>query len=140
MPSIFTRILRGEAPASIVHRDTAVAAFLDIAPLSEGHCLVVPLQETAHLADLPPQTLDRLTAVAQKVGSALRAADPTITGLNWLLCDGKDAGQEVFHTHLHVIPRRAGDGLRLGGRPQKTSRADLDAWAERITRKFSECP
>ncbi|MCC5806299.1 MAG: HIT family protein [Opitutales bacterium] len=74
MPSIFTRILRGEAPASIVQRDTVVAVFLDIAPLSEGHCLVVPVQETAHLADLPPQTLVHfICALCAICGSKSRA-------------------------------------------------------------------
>lgn len=137
MPSIFTKILRGETRASFVHRDAIIAAFLDIAPLSDGHCLVVPVRETARLADLPPPTLAALTAVARKVGDALQAADPTITGLNWLLCDGEDAGQEVFHIHLHVIPRRHNDGLRFGGKSRKASRADLDIWADRIAGELS---
>lgn len=132
MPSIFTRILREELPASFVHRDEVVAAFLDIQPLTPGHTLVVPVTEVASLSDLPPELLARVTALGQEIGMAIRAADPSVTGINWLLCDGPDAGQEVPHIHLHVIPRRKGDGLRLGGRSSKAERADLDDWAGRI--------
>ena len=132
MPSIFTKILRGEVPASIVHRDERVVAFLDINPLSEGHTLVVPVEEVSSLSDLDPETLTHLTLLAQQIGEALRKSDPSVTGVNWLLCDGRDAGQEVFHIHLHVIPRRVGDGLRLGGKSFKAKRTDLDSWATRI--------
>lgn len=132
MPSIFTRILRNELPASFVHRDEVVAAFLDIQPLTPGHTLVVPVREVASLSDLPPEILARVTALGQEIGLAIRAADPSVTGINWLLCDGPDAGQEVPHIHLHVIPRRKGDGLRFGGKGSKTERADLDDWAARI--------
>lgn len=132
MSSIFTRILRNELPASFVHRDEAVAAFLDIQPLTPGHTLVVPVREVASLSDLPPEILARVTALGQEIGLAIRATDPSVTGINWLLCDGPDAGQEVPHIHLHVIPRRKGDGLRFGGKGSKTERADLDDWAARI--------
>lgn len=132
MPSIFTRIFQNELPASFVHRDEVVAAFLDIQPLTPGHTLVVPVREVASLSDLPPEILARVTALGQEIGLAIRAADPSVTGINWLLCDGPDAGQEVPHVHLHVIPRRNGDGLRFGGKGSKPERADLDDWAARI--------
>jgi diadenosine tetraphosphate (Ap4A) HIT family hydrolase len=137
MPSIFTRILRDELPASLVHRDEVVAAFLDIQPLTPGHTLVVPVTEVASLSDLPPEILARVTALGQEIGQAIRAADPSVTGINWLLCDGPDAGQEVPHVHLHVIPRRKGDGLRLGGKSRSAERAVLDAWARRIAAERS---
>lgn len=132
MPSIFTRILENELPASFIHRDPQVAAFLDIQPLTPGHTLVVPVMEVAGLSDLPPEILTRITALGQEIGKAIRAADPSVTGINWLLCDGPDAGQEVPHVHLHVIPRRKGDGLRLGGKSSKADRVDLDRWARQI--------
>lgn len=132
MPSIFTRILENELPASFVHRDEVVAAFLDIQPLTPGHTLVVPVREVASLSDLPPEILTHVTALGQEIGSAIRAADPSVTGINWLLCDGRDAGQEVPHIHLHVIPRRKGDGLRFAGKCATAGRADLDDWAARI--------
>lgn len=132
MPSVFTRILRNELPASFIHRSGEVAAFLDIHPLTPGHTLVVPVEEVASLSDLSVETLARVTALGHEVGLAIRAADPSVTGINWLLCDGPDAGQEAPHIHLHIIPRRKGDGLRLGGKCTKAERADLDDWAARI--------
>ncbi len=137
MPSLFTRILRDELPASFVHRDEVVAAFLDIQPLTPGHTLVVPVLEVASLSDLPPEILARVTTLGQEIGKAIRAADPEVTGINWLLCDGPDAGQEVPHLHLHVIPRRRGDGLRLGGKSRPADRADLDDRARRIAAELS---
>jgi len=137
MPSIFTRILQNELPASFVHRDDEVAAFLDIRPLTPGHALVVPVPEVASLSDLPPGILARVTALGQEIGEAIRAADPSVTGINWLLCDGPDAGQEVPHIHLHVIPRRKGDGLRFAGKSFPADRAVLDEWADRIGRSMN---
>jgi len=139
MPSIFTRILRDELPASFVHRDEVVAAFLDIQPLRPGHTLVVPVEEVVSLSDLSPEILTRLTALGQEIGKAIRAADPSVTGINWLLCDGPDAGQEVPHVHLHIIPRRKGDGLRLGGKSSMADRADLDRWAGQIGQCLRSC-
>jgi histidine triad (HIT) family protein len=136
MPSIFTRILRDELPASFVHRDDVVAAFLDIQPLTPGHTLVVPVEEVVSLSDLPQEILTRVTALGQEIGKAIRATDPSVTGINWLLCDGPDAGQEVPHVHLHVIPRRKGDGLRLGGKSRPAERAELDRWAGRIATRL----
>lgn len=132
MPSPFTRILRNELPASFVHRDEQVAAFLDIQPLAPGHTLVVPVEEVASLSELPPEILKRVTTLGQQIGQAIRTADPSVSGINWLLCDGPDAGQEVPHIHLHVIPRRKGDGLRFAGKCPTAGRANLDDWAARI--------
>jgi len=132
VPSVFTRIFCGELPASFVHRDEQVAAFLDLQPLSPGHTLVVPVEEVASLSGIDPGLLAQVTALGQRVGLAIRAADPSVTGINWLLCDGSDAGQEVPHVHLHVIPRRKGDGLRFTRRAPRAERAELDRWAGQI--------
>lgn len=82
MASIFTRIFRNELPASFVHRDAQVAAFLDIQPLTPGHTLVVPVEEAAALSDLSPEILARITALGQDIGLAIRAGDPSVTGIN----------------------------------------------------------
>jgi diadenosine tetraphosphate (Ap4A) HIT family hydrolase len=82
--------------------------------------------------DLSPETLAWGKTLGQQIGKVIRAADPSVSGINSLLCDGADAGQEA-HIHLHVIPRRKSDGLRLGGKSRPVERADLDDWAKRIT-------
>ncbi|MCS7063999.1 MAG: HIT family protein [Methylacidiphilales bacterium] len=111
MSSIFTRIIQREIPAAIVYEDDLVIAFLDIAPIHPGHTLVVPKQEVASLTDLPPDTGAHLFRIAQKIANAIRSSSLPCDGINLWLNDGAAAGQEIFHLHLHVIPRIAGDGF-----------------------------
>jgi histidine triad (HIT) family protein len=132
---IFCRILTGGLPASVVYRDDHAAAFLDIRPVNEGHLLVVPTRHADYLADLDPAVGGHLFAVAQRAAGALRASGVRCEGVNLHLADGEAAGQEVFHVHLHVIPRFRGDGagFRAGRHYGHTpDRAELDALAGRL--------
>jgi diadenosine tetraphosphate (Ap4A) HIT family hydrolase len=141
---IFCAIVAGRAPASVVHDDDATLAFLDLHPVTPGHLLVIPKGHAAGLAELDPAAGARLFVVGQRLAAALRASGLRCAGVNLFLADGAAAGQEVFHVHLHVFPRFAGDAfgpgrpfrvgpaaLRVGGDP---SRADLDAVAAQIRR------
>lgn len=111
---VFCGILAGNLPASVVTRDAGCTAFMDIQPVNPGHVLVVPDQHAATLADLPEETGTRLFRTAQQVAAALYGSGLRCKGVNFLLADGEAAGrQEVFHVHLHVIPRFEGDGFGL---------------------------
>jgi len=132
---IFCKIIRRAAPASIVAEDDATLAFLDIRPITPGHTLVVPKAHATSLADLPDQAGGRIFETARKVAAGLRRSGLRCEGVNFHLADGEAAGQEVFHVHLHVIPRFPGDGfgLRVGPRyGEMPSREELDRTAERI--------
>ena len=132
---IFCRILRGDAPASFVHRDDVCSAFMDIQPVNPGHLLVVPNAHAPHLADLDAGTAAHLMRVAHRLTAAIRATPLRCEGVNFLLADGEAAMQEVFHVHLHVFPRFKGDGfgLRFGPRYfELPERAALDRAAEQI--------
>ena len=132
---IFCRILAGDAPASFVHRDERCAAFLDVRPVNAGHLLVVPTRHAAQLADLDAPTADHLMAVAHRLAAALRASGLRCEGVTLFLADGEAAMQEVFHVHLHVLPRYAGDGFGLRFGPDYGTlppRHALDAAAARI--------
>jgi histidine triad (HIT) family protein len=114
MPAcIFCDILAGIAPAQFVYRDELCAAFMDIRPINPGHVLVVPRLHTALLSELDDASLGRLLQVAQRVDAALRVSGLQCQGVNLFLADGRPAGQEVMHVHLHVIPRFQGDGHHL---------------------------
>lgn len=131
---IFCQILQGAAPASFVHRDEVCAAFMDIAPVNPGHLLVIPLRHAAALSGVAPAELARMSEVAQELAGRLRATGLRCEGVNLFLADGEAAGQEVFHVHLHVIPRFHGDAFRLRfgpGRPIPP-RTELDDIAARI--------
>jgi histidine triad (HIT) family protein len=98
VPSIFTRIIRGELPGRFVWRDDRAVAFLTIAPLKPGHTLVVPIEEVDHWLDLDPALNLHLADVAQKVGQAVQQAfQPEKVGM-------MIAGLEVPHVHLHLVP------------------------------------
>ena len=110
---IFCRILAGELPPTFIFRDDEIAAFMDIQPVNPGHVLVIPVRHATYLADLDPQTAGRLMQEAQRIAAAIRGSGVRCEGINLFLADGEAAMQEVFHVHLHVIPRFAGDGFGL---------------------------
>ena len=110
-PCIFCDIVAGTASASIIHRDELCTAFMDIQPVNSGHVLVVPNRHATHLADLLPETGGHLFRVAQQIAAALRRAAVRCEGVNLFVADGEATGQDVFHVHLHVIPRYVGDGF-----------------------------
>jgi histidine triad (HIT) family protein len=132
---IFCRIVQGEAPASIVYADKLVRAFMDIQPVNPGHVLVVPNSHASSLSELAEHTGARLFVVAQRVAGALRQSGLRCEGVNLFLADGEAAFQDVFHVHLHVVPRYVDDGFGLRFGPhygQRPSRAELDNAAQRI--------
>jgi diadenosine tetraphosphate (Ap4A) HIT family hydrolase len=118
---IFCSIIRREAQASVVYEDDEVLAFMDIFPVNPGHTLVIPKGHYPSLRDLPPAIGGRIFQVAMQIERAIRNSDIPDEGTNLLLADGAVAGQEVFHLHLHVIPRLSGD--RAGFRFSSANRA-----------------
>jgi len=132
---IFCGIVAGEIPSSLVFRDELCAVFMDIQPVNSGHVLVVPLRHSAHPSDLDPQTAGHLMIVAQRIAAALRETSLPCEGVNLLLADGEAAGQEVFHVHVHVLPRHAGDGFGFRFGPEymnRPARAQVDSIAAQI--------
>jgi len=107
---IFCRIIRRELEASIVAENDRVIAFMDIEPINPGHTLVIPKDHYAALEELPPDIGQEMFKMALQINQALRRSDIKCAGTNLLLSNGSAAGQEVFHLHLHVIPRLVADG------------------------------
>ncbi|MGA0564886.1 HIT family protein [Ancylobacter sp. VNQ12] len=109
--NIFAKILRGELPAHCVYEDDRVVAFLDIMPRATGHVLVIPKAPSRNLLDVEPDDLAAVAAAAQRIARAqmdVFAAD----GITLTQHNEKAGGQEVFHLHVHVIPRHTGVELR----------------------------
>jgi histidine triad (HIT) family protein len=112
---IFCRIVRGEMPAYTVYEDEQTLAFMDIFPVTDGHTLVIT---KAHYADLHAATTEVLQAVAvsaKRVGDAIRKVLRP-DGLMVFQLNGSAAGQTVFHYHMHLMPRAAGEPLALHAR------------------------
>jgi histidine triad (HIT) family protein len=131
MACVFCSIVAGESPCSPVHEDGRVLAFMDINPATPGHLLVVPKRHAAYLADLDPADGAALFATAQRLATAVRDGMDA-AGVNLFLADGEVAGQEVFHVHLHVLPRRPGDGFGVRAQFEHPERAVLEQHADLI--------
>jgi diadenosine tetraphosphate (Ap4A) HIT family hydrolase len=112
-------------------------AFMDIQPVNPGHLLVVPKVHAPDLAGMAPDVGGRLFQVGMKLAQAVRASGIRCEGVNLFLADGVAAGQEVFHVHLHVLPRFVGDGFGFRFGPDYNrlpARAQLDEVAAAIRR------
>lgn len=136
---IFCKILAGDSEVSPVYRDDKCAAFMDIQPINPGHLLVVPMTHAADLAGLKEEEGAQVFRVAQRLAAALRRSGVKCEGVNLFLADGLAAMQEVFHVHLHVIPRYDGDGFGLKFPAkyfQKPDRKQLNKVAEKIRHAF----
>jgi histidine triad (HIT) family protein len=132
---IFCDILANQSPSSRVYQDEICTAFMDIQPVNPGHVLVVPNQHAACLADLDEATGGHMFRIAQRIAAALRQSGIKCAGVNLFLADGEEAGQDVFHVHLHVIPRFSEDGFGFRfspSYPHKPPRQVLDDTANQI--------
>lgn len=110
MDCLFCKIVSGSIPSSKVYEDKNCIAFLDIAPASKGHVLVVPKKHSETLADASDETITELSQTVKKVTKALLKENE---GINVIQNNGKAAGQLVNHLHFHIIPRNSGDGLEV---------------------------
>ncbi len=108
---IFCEIIAGKAQASIVYEDEKVMVFPPLQPVNEGHVLVIPKKHAPYFADLDEDTAMHIMKIAKKLTAAIRKSKFKSEGVNLFLADGEAAHQEVFHFHLHVYPRFAGDSF-----------------------------
>ncbi|PPK92260.1 diadenosine tetraphosphate (Ap4A) HIT family hydrolase [Kineococcus xinjiangensis] len=129
---IFCAIVAGQAEASVVYEDETVVALMDLSPVTPGHLLVVPRKHAVGLEGLDGATSAHVWSVGHEMARALRRSDLRCEGINVLLCDGEAAFQTVFHFHLHVIPRYAGDGWTIKPEPLDRERSLLDRDARSI--------
>jgi histidine triad (HIT) family protein len=136
---VFCDIVAGRSPASVVYADDRVTAFLDIRPVVPGHTIVVPNLHSRGLLDLDGAVTGHLLATAQRVAQAIVASPLRSEGVNLLMADGEAAGQDVFHSHLHIVPRFAGDGFVVQAEAwtrQPPPREELDRNATTIRRSL----
>lgn len=136
----FCDLVKGAAEVSVCYEDSIALAFMDIQPVNNGHTLVVPKQHFESLQDLPYEVGMHLFGVAMKLGPVIRKVSGA-EGTNIVVNSGAAAGQDVFHYHVHVIPRRPADGfdvpLPFPG-SQMPDRTLLDAIAARIIAAMSD--
>ncbi|HLU21098.1 MAG TPA: HIT family protein [Bacillaceae bacterium] len=131
---IFCKIINGELPSAKVFENEDVVAFLDISQITKGHTLVIPKVHNENIFDLQPDIAAKLFEVVPTIANALKAAyNPK--GINLLNNNGSFAGQEVFHYHMHIIPRydeNDGFGAKYISHQSEYSGEDLQAIAKSI--------
>jgi len=127
---IFCKIVRKEAEAAFVYEDDKIVAFMDMAPASPGHLLVVTKQHYENIYEVPDDLLAYVIVMAKRIGMAARKA-LNADGLSFFQTNERGGGQEVFHFHFHVIPRYRGVSLKIVNR-EKISLEEREKYAERI--------
>jgi histidine triad (HIT) family protein len=130
----FCDLIHGAAEVSICHEDADAIAFMDIQPVNNGHVLVVPREHFESLLDVPQELGIHLFKVTMRLANAVTAVSGC-HDLNIVVNSGAAAGQDEPHFHVHIIPRRNGDGFDIplpfdgSSMPDRTV---LDAYAARI--------
>ena len=131
---IFCKIVADELPARIVAEDERTVAFMDIAPATRGHLLVIPRAHATDLTSVEAEDLSAVMLAAQRLAARMGerlGAD----GVNLINSCGSAAWQTVFHFHVHVIPRYEGDPLRLPWVPADGDQEQIALAAQELAGK-----
>jgi histidine triad (HIT) family protein len=131
---IFCKIINGEIPCAKVYEDDKTFCFLDIAPGNKGHCLVVPKHHCQNYLEIPESDLEAFASTVKKV--ALSVSKALNSEFNLVMNNGKNAGQIVFHAHMHIIPRFENDGIKIETRALKYNSNEIHEFAEKIKRNI----
>jgi diadenosine tetraphosphate (Ap4A) HIT family hydrolase len=128
---IFCQIVAKQAPSSILYEDATVMAFLDIRPLNMGHTLVIPKEHYVDIFDTPDKVLAAVHVVSKQLAVAVKKAT-NADGISIIQQSGKAAGQDIFHIHVHVVPRFEGQKLPSFHELKLVDRVELEAMAVKI--------
>jgi histidine triad (HIT) family protein len=131
MDCIFCKIIRGEIPSSKLYEDENCLAILDINPVAFGHTLVISRRHYPEFLDAPPEAMTEFMKTGYKViGAVVKGTGAE--GYNLLVNNNRCAGQVIPHLHLHVIPRKNGDGLRFEWNPRPYPEGEMEKIAKAI--------
>ncbi len=132
---IFCKIIKGEIPSVKVFEDKDVLVFLDVAPLTKGHCLVVPKKHAENIFDIDDEDLKKVIVVAKNISRKIKNS-LHVDGIRISQSNGEAAGQVISHFHLHIIPRYKDDGVNMSetsvARPKMVDITELKELAEKI--------
>ncbi len=127
--------MRKQAPASVIYEDETAMAFLDIRPLNMGHTLVIPKVHHVDIFDIPAELLSHVHEIAKQVSFPVKkAADAD--GISIIQQNGKAAGQDIFHLHVHVVPRFEGQKLPRFSDLKEVERSLLEEMAQKIRQRL----
>jgi histidine triad (HIT) family protein len=128
---VFCKIVRKQAPASVIYEDESVMAFLDIRPLNMGHTLVIPKEHCETIYEIPDELIGRIHKIVKRTALAIKRATEA-DGITVIQQNERAAGQEIFHLHVHVVPRYEGQKLPRFEEIQEVNREKLNQAAANI--------
>jgi histidine triad (HIT) family protein len=126
MSTVFSLIIKGDIPGTFVYRDDHCVAFMSINPITDGHVLVVPVEEVNHWIDMSPELSQHIFSVSHRISQALARAFP---------CDRIGmiiAGYEINHCHIHLIPTTSISDFNFALAAAKVEREILEENAAKI--------
>ena len=132
---IFCKIIKGEIPSAKVFENDDIYAFLDIAPLAEGHLLVISKAHYATIIEMPAELMGKLGEVLPMLANAVCKATGT-TACNVFQNNGRPAGQLVDHLHFHIVPRTPGDGIVALGQQKPYPSGRMQIVADSIIKQI----
>jgi len=135
---VFCALVAGEREASVVYEDERLLGFMDLNPVNPGHVLLVPKEHATAMADVDEDTGVHVFRIAMRMQQAIRRSDVRCEGINIFVADGEAAFQDVFHFHLHVIPRFEGDPFKIEANWKEAPRSELDRAATSICTSYEE--
>lgn len=127
---LFCKLIKGEIPSFKVYEDEYSLAFLDIHPKNQGQVLVIPKEHSENIYELSDETMARLSLVVKKIAIAVKN-EMNADGINVIMNNEETAGQIIFHTHIHVVPRFKNDNFDQGPHIEYKS-GEAEAVAEKI--------
>ena len=135
MDCLFCKIANGEIPSVKIFENENIFIFLDINPLTKGHCLAIPKQHFENVFDINHDILKEIVSIAKDIAENAKR-NLGATGVQLINSSGKDAEQSVLHFHLHIIPRYEEDGLEMNkwwqSKSQNPNQEELQKIAEKL--------
>jgi len=121
---LFCQIAAGEIPGFIIHEDELFIVILDRYPGTKGHMLIIPKRHAENVFELNESEAEALMPLAKKMAEKVNEVLKP-DGINFVQNNGKDAGQVIFHYHMHLVPRYKGDGVVITHAPSDVSLEEL---------------
>ncbi len=132
---IFCKIVRKQSPVSMIYENENTLAFLDIRPLNLGHTLVIPKAHYVDIFDIPENELSNVHKISKLISPAIKKAT-NADGISIIQQNGKAAGQDIFHLHVHVVPRFEGQKMPHFSDLKEADRSKMDEMAKRIRQEL----
>ena len=133
---IFCKIIKGEIPSSTIYEDDNVKVIMDIAPSAKGHAILLVKQHVANVFELDAELAGKVFSVVPKIATAIKE-ELGCDGMNILQTNGVEAGQTVFHLHIHFIPRWKDDTINIKWNPLSYADGEAAALAEAIKARLA---